>query len=234
MLSEAGAALAAFNCSNIDDVSDRKLEVETILESEGLWQKEMRSIREILLGCGLTEEVKWRQPCYSHNGANVALIGGFKDYCSVSFFKGALLDDPENLLVAPGENTQSARLIKVTDVEEVEELRSSIVNFVEQAVENEESGVTVEFKKTEDYSVPVELQEKLDAESAFRSAFEALTPGRQRGYLLHFGGAKQSKTRASRIDKCVDRIMDGKGLRDCICGHSKRLPSCDGSHKKFE
>ena len=177
------------------------------------WTAELELLRKIVLDCGLTEELKWGVPCYTHKGKNVVILSAFKEFCSVNFFKGALLKDPQKLLVKPGENSQASRLLKFTDVEQVEALRADIRSYILEAVEVEKAGLKVNFrKKTE--PVPEELENMFAEKPDFKKAFAALTPGRQRGYLLHFSQPKQAKTRISRIEKCVPKIMKGEGLHD--------------------
>lgn len=195
------------------------------------WQDEMAVLRKIVLECGLKEELKWRQPCYTFEDSNVVIISGFKDFCVLSFFKGALLKDPQKVLVKPGENTQSGRMIRFTAVDEIERQKPLLTAYIMEAVQVEKAGLKVDFKKTAEYDVPQELQQKLDTDAVFKKAFKALTPGRQRAYIIHFSQPKQSATRHSRIEKAVERIMAGKGFNDCVCGFSNKLPYCDGSHK---
>lgn len=189
-------------------------EVDAFFSKAEKWREEMERLRTIVLDCGLTEELKWYQPCYTFDGHNVAIVSKFKDYCVLSFFKGVLLNDPEGILVAPGENSQSTRQIQFTSVDEVVEMEAAIRAYVHEAVAVEKSGRQVQLKKTREYDVPEELKEKLDGDPAFKAAWEALTPGRQRGYLLHFSGAKQSSTRMSRVERHRQRILDGKGMHD--------------------
>lgn len=198
------------------------------------WHNELQALRGILLDCGLTESYKWRVPCYTLNNANIALIHGFKDYFAIAFFKGALLSDPEKILIQQTENVQSGRQIRFKSIKEVYELEAVIKAYVFEAIEGEKAGLKVKQKTTNEFEVPEELTIVLGENPTLKKAFEALTPGRQRGYLLHFAQPKQSNTRISRIEKCIPRIMTGKGLNDCICGHSKRMPNCDGSHKFYE
>lgn len=188
--------------------------VDAFLREEEKWRKEFEKLREIVLGCGLTEELKWGKPCYSLQGSNVVLIHGFKEYCALLFMKGALLKDPKGILVQQTENVQAARQIRFTNVGEIVKLKSALKAYVQQAIEVEKSGLEVEYKKTSEFKMPEEFQAKLDKNPALRTAFEALTPGRQRGYLLYFSAAKQSQTRESRIEKCVPLIFDGMGLND--------------------
>ncbi|XWN37984.1 MAG: YdeI/OmpD-associated family protein [Balneola sp.] len=183
-------------------------------DKDSKWQDEYRLLRTIVLDTGLTEELKWGKPCYTVNGNNVVLIHGFKDYCALLFHKGVLLNDAENILVQQTKNVQSARQIRFTDAEQINEMAAIIRAYIFEAVEVEKAGIEVPMKKTAEFEMAEEFKEKLDAIPELKEAFEALTPGRQRGYLLHFSGAKQSKTRASRIEKCIPDILEGKGLND--------------------
>lgn len=187
--------------------------VDAYLSKLDKWQGESRALRKILLESGLAEDVKWRQPCYTLENKNVAVIQGFKDYCAIMFFKGALLKDPEGLLVAPGAS-QAGRQIRFTSTAEIDEMEPTIAAYLQEAIEVERAGLTVELKKTSDFAVPEEFQSKLDSDPALKSAFKSLTPGRQRAYLFYFSDAKQSKTRRSRVEKCLPRILEGKGLTD--------------------
>lgn len=209
-------------------------EVDAFLERAKNWKSEMTYLRKIALDCGLTEELKWRQPCYTYNGKNIIIIGAFKEFCVYSFFKGALLQDKEKLLAKQGENVQSARVFQITSVDQIKELEQTIKEYTFEAIEVEKAGLQVEKKTLDDYDVPTELTDKMNEDANFKSAFENLTPGRRKAYILHFSGAKQAATRANRIEKYTPRILKGKGINDCVCGHSKRMPNCDGSHKKFE
>ncbi len=198
------------------------------------WKAELTKLRGIIIECGLKEEFKWMHPCYTDNRKNIVLIHDFKSYCAILFHKGALLKDSENLLVQQTENTQSARQIRFTSLPEIEELEIKIKEYIKEAIRIEKSGRQVKKKKTSDYEIPEELEQKFKASAKFKNAFENLTAGRQKGYLLHFAKPKQSGTRISRIEKNMDRIFKGKGLNDCVCGLSKRMPNCDGSHKQLE
>ncbi len=208
--------------------------VDEYFENAQSWQKEYEQLRRIVLDCTLTEDFKWRQPCYTFNGKNIAIIGGFKEYCALMFFKGVLLKDTHNILKAPGENSQSSRQIRFTNFQEILEMETTLRAYIFEAIEVEKAGLKVNLKKTSAYTVPKELKNKLAEDLAFKKAFEALTPGRQKGYLLYFSAAKQSKTREARIENYEARILDGKGFHDCVCGLSKRLPTCDGSHKNIK
>ncbi len=207
--------------------------VAAFFEKQTTWKAEMDKLRSIILDCLLHEDYKWGVPCYTVNNANIVLIHGFKDYCAIAFFKGALLSDPENILIQQTENVQSARQIRFANLKEIEMQEATIKAYIFEAIEVEKAGLKVAAKKHEDFEIPQELQAKFDSDAVFKAAFEALTPGRQRGYYLFIGGAKQAKSRQARIENNVARIMKGKGLTDCICGHSKRMPNCDGSHKYF-
>ena len=178
------------------------------------WQEEYRQLRAIVLDCDLVEELKWGQPCYTFEKRKIVLIHGFKEYCALLFFKGALLKDPKNILIQQTENVQSARQIRFTNVREIVKMKTLLKAYIYEAVQVEEAGLKVPAKKTFEYTVTPEFKNKLDKSAALRTAFETLTPGRQRAYLLHFSSAKQSKTRESRIEKCMPRILKGEGLND--------------------
>ncbi len=178
------------------------------------WQEELKKLREIALNSGLTEELKWSQPCYTFEEKNILLVTAFKEYATISFFKGALMKDPQKLLIAQTENMQSARQIRFTDVQEILALETVLRDYINEAIEIEKSGAKVELKKTEEYEIPAELQKKFEEEPDFKEAFEALTPGRQRVYIYYFAGAKQTNTRATRIEKYTPKIFEGKGLND--------------------
>jgi uncharacterized protein YdeI (YjbR/CyaY-like superfamily) len=178
------------------------------------WQAELAALRTLVLASGLTEECKWGVPCYTSDRNNIVLIHAFKDYCALLFFKGALLKDAKGILIQQTENVQSARQLRFTDVREITKLKSTINAYLQEAIAVEKAGLKVSMKPTAEFAMPEEFQAKLDASPALKIAFEALTPGRQRGYLLHFAAAKQSKTRESRIEKCTPQILNGKGLLD--------------------
>lgn len=178
------------------------------------WQEEFEKLRMIVLDCGLTEDLKWGCPCYTFQKRNIVLIHGFKEYCALLFFKGALLKDPNGILVQQTENVQATRQIRFDSVEEILELEPVIKAYIDEAVEAEKSGLKVNYKKTAEFNIPEELQVWLEEDTAFKTAFEALTPGRQRGYILYFSAPKQSKTRASRVEKYISQILNGKGLDD--------------------
>lgn len=188
--------------------------VDRFFEKAEQWQEEYEKLRKIILDSGLTEELKWGCPCYTFKGKNIVLIHGFKEYCALLFHKGVLLKDPEDILVQQTKNVQSARQIRFTNIREIVDREDILKSYIYEAIEVEKAGVEVEFKKAEEFDVPEEFQQKLDENPALKTAFEALTPGRQRGYLLYFSGAKQSKTRERRVEKCIPGILDGKGLHD--------------------
>ena len=188
--------------------------VDAVVANAKSWQGEFEKLREIALDCGLTEALKWGQPCYTLGKANVVLIHGFKEYCAFLFFKGALLKDPKGILVQQTENVQAARQVRFTSTQQIEKMKGTLKTYIREAIEIEKAGLSVQFKKTEEFSIPGEFQRKLDESPDLKEAFEALTPGRQRAYLLHFSSARQSKTRESRIEKCIPQILDGLGLND--------------------
>ncbi|HTG26641.1 MAG TPA: YdeI/OmpD-associated family protein [Methylomirabilota bacterium] len=177
------------------------------------WQQELEKLRNISLACGLTEELKWGKPCYTFQNSNIVILQGFKEFCALLFAKGALLNDPNGLLEKPGESTQAARRIPFTNVREITEIEPVLKAYINEAMAAEKAGLEVEFKKNPE-PIPEELQNKLDENPALKTAFRALTPGRQRGYILYFSAAKQSKTRESRIEKWMPQILSGKGLND--------------------
>jgi uncharacterized protein YdeI (YjbR/CyaY-like superfamily) len=189
-------------------------EVDFFFNKAKQWKEEFEALRPIILGCGLAEELKWGKPCYTLDGGNVLLIHGFKEYCAILFHKGALLKDPRGILVQQTENVQAARQIRFTDVKEITKLKTVLKAYIRDAVEVEKAGLKVEFKKSTEFVVAEEFQSELDRSAALKAAFEALTPGRQKGYLLYLSSAKQSKTRVARVEKCVPGILDGLGLDD--------------------
>ena len=178
------------------------------------WQEEFEKLRMIVLECGLAEDLKWGCPCYTFEKSNIVLIHGFKDYCALLFMKGALLNDDHGILVQQTENVQSARQIRFTDIREIYDLEPVVKAYIREAIELEKAGLKVKFKKATEFTVPEEFQNKLDRLPALKKAFYALTPGRQRGYLLYFSSAKQSKTRAARVEKYMPQILEGKGIDD--------------------
>ncbi|MFC3285926.1 YdeI/OmpD-associated family protein [Litchfieldella rifensis] len=194
-------------------MNDMNPKVDELLRKDK-WQEERKTLRAILLDCQLTEEVKWGKLCYTFQKSNVVMIYGIKEYCALGFFKGALLNDADGILVKPGEHSQAMRQIRFTGVQEIDELEARLKAYIHEAIEVEKAGLKVDFKEKRELEFPEEFQDKLNEDPVLKTAFEALTPGRQRGYILHFSGAKQSRTRVSRIEKCISRILDGKGLND--------------------
>ncbi|HZX74343.1 MAG TPA: DUF1801 domain-containing protein [Cyclobacteriaceae bacterium] len=188
--------------------------VDWFFDKDTQWQKEFQKLRTIILDCNLTEELKWGQPCYTFEKSNIVLMHGFKDYCALLFFKGALLKDKKKILIQQTENVQAARQIRFTGVKEIDKLKTTIKTYVYEAVEVDEAGLKVNYKKTSEYKIPVEFQKVLDKNRKLKTAFEALTPGRQRAYLFYFSQAKQSKTREARIEKYLPQILEGKGIDD--------------------
>jgi uncharacterized protein YdeI (YjbR/CyaY-like superfamily) len=188
--------------------------VDGYLSKSVKWQKEIERLRMIVLDCHLTEELKWGKPCYSINSGNVAIIFGFKEYCALGFFKGTLLKDEKGILVGPGENSQAMRQIRFTDISEINKNEALIKAYIYEAIEVEKAGLKVNFKKTHESSIPEEFQSVLDRIPELKTAFNALTPGRQRAYLLYFSQPKQSVTKISRIEKFIPKILSGKGLND--------------------
>ncbi|MFS0597230.1 YdeI family protein [Peribacillus frigoritolerans] len=188
--------------------------VDEFLGKANKWKEEYETLRNIVLDCELTEEFKWMHPCYTFENKNIVLIHGFKEYCALLFHKGALLQDAHGLLIQQTENVQGARQIRFTNVQEIVATESILKAYIHKAIEVEKAGLEVEFKKNEEFIIPEELHNKFDDIPALKTAFEALTPGRQRAYILYFSQAKQSKTRESRIEKCMQKILDGKGLKD--------------------
>lgn len=195
-------------------MAERNPKVEFFFSKDGQWQTAFQHLRNILLDTVLTEELKWGVPCYAYEGTNVVLIHGFKEYCALLFHKGVLLKDPNGILIQQTENVQSARQIRFTSVKQIDELESTIQDYVQEAIALEKSGAKVPLKETREFAMPAEFKERLIEHPALKDAFEALTPGRQRAYLLHFSSAKQSATRAARVEKCMPRILDGLGLDD--------------------
>lgn len=188
--------------------------VDAVLKKEKTWREEFEKLRAIALECSLTEELKWGWPCYTYQGSNVVLIHGFKTYCALLLFKGALLKDPKGILIQQTENVQAARQIRFTRLSEIVERKSTLKDYIQEAVALEKAGVKVDFKKASEFKIPEELKNKFAEMPGLKTAFEGLTPGRQRAYLLHFSAAKQSKTREARIEKYTPRILRGKGIDD--------------------
>lgn len=188
--------------------------VNWFFEKAEKWQEEFEKLRLIILDCGLNEELKWGVPCYTFQESNIVLIHGFKEYCAILFFKGALLNDTNGILIQQTENVQAARQMRFTSVREIAEMEPVIKAYIFEAIEVEKAGLKVNFKKTEEFKIPEEFKNKLDKNPALKTAFEGLTPGRQRAYLYYFSQPKQSKTRESRVEKYLQQILEGKGLDD--------------------
>tara|TARA_R110000868_G_scaffold325702_5_gene586564 strand:- start:53 stop:682 length:630 start_codon:yes stop_codon:yes gene_type:complete len=205
-------------------------EVTEQIERNQKWQPELIKLRQILLDCDLIEVLKWKQPCYTYKNKNIAMIGSFKEFIALSFFKGALLKGGASILVQQGENTRSARIAKLTTLSEIDKLQDVLKALIFEAIEVEKTGVKLA-PADKKFSLCAELEEKFTADNEFKVAFNKLTPGRQRGYNLFFSTAKQSATRLQRIEKFRERILMGYGMNDCTCGKSNRMPNCDGSHK---
>jgi uncharacterized protein YdeI (YjbR/CyaY-like superfamily) len=188
--------------------------VDVFLSKAKKWQEEFEKLRMIILDCQLTEELKWGCPCYTFQKNNIVLIHGFKEYCALLFFKGALLNDANGILIQQTENVQAGRQIRFTNVREIVEMETILKAYIYEAIEVEKAGLKVNFKKTTEFIIPEEFQKKLDENPVLKTAFDALTPGRQRAYNLYFSEPKQSKTRESRVEKCIQQILNGKGLND--------------------
>ena len=188
--------------------------VDFYFNKAGKWQQALEQLRVIILDCGLTETLKWGVPCYTFDKRNIVLLHDFKEYCAALFFKGVLLKDEKGILIQQTEQVQSARQVRFTGVEDVLALENDLKAYIKEAIEVEKSGLKVEFKKSSEFAIPTEFQQKLEEIPALKTAFYALTPGRQRAYLLHFAAPKQSKTREARIEKSMQAILDGKGLND--------------------
>lgn len=194
--------------------SRKNPKVDEFLSKANKWKAEFEKLRNIVLDCELTEEFKWMHPCYTLAEKNIVLIHGFKEYCALLFHKGALLKDPHGILIQQTENVQAARQIRFTNVQEIVEMETILKAYIHEAMEVEKAGLEVNFKEHTEFIIPEELQNKFDEIPALKTAFEALTPGRQRAYILHFSQPKQSKTRESRVEKCMPQILNGKGLND--------------------
>ena len=188
--------------------------VDWFFNKPGQWQQEYEKLRKIVLECDLTEELKWGCPCYTFEKRNIVLIHGFKEYCALLFVKGALLKDPKGILIQQTENVQSARQVRFTSAREIVKMKGTLKAYIREAIAAEKSGLKVSLKKTSEFAMPEEFKGKLDEVPALKKAFKALTPGRQRGYLLYFSQPKQTKTRQARVEKSVPQILNGKGLND--------------------
>jgi len=206
-------------------------EVSNYLDNLKSWKEELTLLRKIALNCNLSEDFKWRNPCYTYQNKNILLLFSLKEYCGISFLKGVLLKDEKNVLVQQTYNMQSVRQLRFTSLSEIKE--NFIKSFIFDAIKVEKSGFKLPKKSVLEFDIPIELIEFFKKDINFKNAFYSLTPGRQKGYLLHFTQAKQSKTKLLRIEKYKQQILDGFGIRDCTCGLSKRKPNCDGSHKQL-
>ena len=205
--------------------------VDLYISKAKSWKDEMTLLRTILLSCKLDESIKWGQPCYSSNNKNLIIIAPFKTHCDLGIFNGATLKDEKGLLVKAGLNTQSSRQLRFTNLEEIKKNKSIIASYVKEAIENEKKGLKFIPDEADKTIHVAELETIFKKNAPLKKAFTALTPGRQRAYLIHFSGAKQSATRIARIEKYTDAILAGRGINDCTCGLSKKMPYCDGSHK---
>ncbi|MEO2203368.1 YdeI family protein [Paenibacillus pabuli] len=193
---------------------ERNTKIDPYFNKLKTWKEEFGLLREIVLDCGLTEDFKWMHPCYTLDGKNIVLIHGFKEYCALLFHKGALLKDPHGILIQQTENVQAARQIRFTNAQTIDEMQLMIKDYIEEAIHIEKAGLQVELKKHDEYAIPEELANKFVEIPDLKTAFEGLTPGRQRAYIMHFSSPKQSKTRESRVEKYIPHILDGKGLND--------------------
>ena len=207
-------------------------EVNELFKDAPRWNPELNFLRALVLQAPLVEEVKWGQPCYTHEGRNIAILGGFKNYFVLSLMKGALIPDPQGLLSKPGPNSVEGRWMKFTSVAGVEAAAPYVLDYLLAAIEAEQQGLRIE-KPANEFEVPPELESAYEVTPGLREAFDALTVGRQRAYLMFFTAAKQSATVTARIEKFTLRILRKKGMNDCVCGHSKKMPGCDGSHKNY-
>ncbi|WP_099158237.1 DUF1801 domain-containing protein [Virgibacillus ndiopensis] len=217
-------------------MTNRKMnpKVDEFLSKAKTWNEEFEKLRNIVLDCELIEEFKWMHPCYTFEKKNIVLIHGFKEYCALLFHKGALLKDSHGILIQQTENVQAARQIRFTNIQEIVEMENILKAYIKEAIKVEKAGLKVNIKKNREFTIPEELQKRFEETPAFKTAFEALTPGRQREYILYFSKAKKATTRESRVEKYMQRIFSGKGLKDCICGLSQKYPYCDGSHKSIQ
>lgn len=207
-------------------------EVNELFKDAPRWNSELNFLRALVLQAPLVEEVKWGQPCYTHEGRNIAILGGFKNYFVLSLMKGALIPDPQGLLSKPGPNSVEGRWMKFTSMAGVEAAAPYVLDYLLAAIEADQRGLRIE-KPANEFAVPPELESAYEVTPGLREAFDALTVGRQRAYLMFFTAAKQSATVTARIEKFTLRILRKKGMNDCVCGHSKKMPGCDGSHKNY-
>ena len=206
-------------------------ELDLYFSNLGLFKPILNNLRDIVLSCGLIEEVKWKVPCYTYKGKNIVVLGEFKDNCVLSFFKGSLLNDSEGFLSKPGENSHVFRVIRFKSMDDFNKAEPFLRSYIFEAIEIEKSGVKLPSIDISTIEIPEELTQNFNENKQFKMAFESLTPGRQRAYILFFSAAKNSQTRFDRIEKFKNQIMDGKGMNDCTCGLSRKMPACDGSHK---
>ena len=195
-------------------MNDRNTKVDNFLKKQTKWNEEFEALRDIVLSCDLEEEYKWMHPCYTLNGNNVVLIHGFKEYCALLFFKGALMKDPDKILIQQTKNVQARRQIRFRSVSEIIRIKAKLKKYVKEAISIEKKGLKVKLKKTSDYEIPEEFNKRILKSAKLKMAFNSLTPGRQRAYLFYFSQAKQPKTREARIEKYIPKILDGKGLND--------------------
>ena len=206
-------------------------DLELYFSDLGLFKPILNKLRATVLSCELTEEVKWKGPCYTHQGKNIVMLGNFKDNCVISFFKGSLLQDSEGLLSKPGENSHVFSVIRFKSMDDFIKAEPFLKSYIFEAIEVEKSGVKLPSIDIATIEVPDELTQNFKGNEQFKMAFESLTPGRQRAYIMFFSAAKNAQTRIDRIEKFKNQIMDGKGMNDCTCGLSRKMPACDGSHK---
>lgn len=208
--------------------------IEIYFKNLSQWNVELATLRNVILECGLKEEYKWRTPCYTSQGKNIVLLAFTKHFFSLSFLKGELLSDKNNILIKAGPNSRSAMYMKFTCLKDIEYQKETIKAYIKEAIQVELNGSKKNTNMQIHLELPAELIEKFENNIEFKTAFSNLSKGRQRGYVIYFSGAKQSKTRTNRIDKYTNRILNGKGMLDCVCGLSKRMPNCDGSHKQVQ
>ena len=206
-------------------------ELELYFSDLGLYKPILNQLRAIVLSCGLMEEVKWKGPCYTYQGKNIVMLGNFKDNCVISFFKGSLLQDSEGFLSKPGENSQVFRIIRFKSMDDFIKVGPFLKAYIFEAIEIEKSGIKLPSIDIATMEIPDELTQNFKGNEQFKMAFESLTPGRQRAYIMFFSAAKNAQARFDRIEKFKNQIMDGKGMNDCTCGLSRKMPACDGSHK---
>ena len=212
---------------------DDKTLVDQYFLGAAKWQQELVLLRSIISKTKLQETYKWRNPCYTSKDKNIAIVGYTKNYFMISFFKGVLLKDEAKLLTAQTKNMQSDRQLRFTNSKELIEKENLIIKYINEAIEIEEKGLKIAYKTVEEYDMPKEMLDVFNKDQDYKNAFGQLTPGRRKGYLLYFSSPKKIETKYSRIADCKPRIMQKKGLNDCICGLSKRMPNCDGSHKQL-